>query len=502
MAVTSEPSEIPRSRTASTVMEATSRTPPASSTTLAMASPWVMLVTRAGIWFRALSSCGEDRSFAQQGPRATPAPGSARRSAGAAARSGHAPGRAPRDRRRRRQGDLVHQRLAIDVLQPALQHQDAAVDDHALDVRGLRACEEELPDVDIAHGVRRAAELAGRARRRRRAGPARADRSPSRRRRPWRLRPRRARTARRGAGAGRADRRARAAGRGATRTSANMSSSSARPMSSSPSATLTPDATSRRSGATPGCEAQVRRAVVHDGRVPVRASRSMSASRSQTPWASALRSPSTPIAASRSSSRPPAKASPQARCSGLSSACRWMPAAELRRCRADRFDEPVARPLRRHDRELGAQQRVAGELPDEVPDRRRGRPPLACSRRRDRAPLPQLGRQRRDERRRRRRRPGASGRSSAARARRADPTRGGRAASRATRGRRRCSAVPSPAPEGKCMCRCAVTPDSISSTSLQSVPRYGSIASSASIVPIHDSNGVSRRPGSGGPGSG
>jgi NAD(P)-dependent dehydrogenase (short-subunit alcohol dehydrogenase family) len=54
-AVTSEPAWIPSSRTASTVTEATSRTPPASRTTLAIASPCVMLVTRAGIWLRALS---------------------------------------------------------------------------------------------------------------------------------------------------------------------------------------------------------------------------------------------------------------------------------------------------------------------------------------------------------------------------------------------------------------------------------------------------------------
>ena len=38
----------------STVIEATRRVPFASSSTLAMASPELMLVTRAGIWFRAL----------------------------------------------------------------------------------------------------------------------------------------------------------------------------------------------------------------------------------------------------------------------------------------------------------------------------------------------------------------------------------------------------------------------------------------------------------------
>src|SRR5579875_371498 len=53
-AVTSLPSARPSSRAASTVIEATSRTPAASSSTLAMASPLLMLVTRAGIWFRAL----------------------------------------------------------------------------------------------------------------------------------------------------------------------------------------------------------------------------------------------------------------------------------------------------------------------------------------------------------------------------------------------------------------------------------------------------------------
>ena len=61
---------------------------------------------------------------------------------------------APRDRRFGRAGDLVHERLAIDVLQAALQHQGASFDDHALDVRGLRARQQELPDVDLAHGER------------------------------------------------------------------------------------------------------------------------------------------------------------------------------------------------------------------------------------------------------------------------------------------------------------------------------------------------------------
>src|SRR5690242_6040944 len=54
-AVTSEPTDRPSSWTASTVIEATRRVPPASSSTLAMASPLWMAVTRAGIWLRALS---------------------------------------------------------------------------------------------------------------------------------------------------------------------------------------------------------------------------------------------------------------------------------------------------------------------------------------------------------------------------------------------------------------------------------------------------------------
>jgi MFS family permease len=54
-AVTWLPSVRPSCLTASTVIEATSRVPLASSSTLAIASPLLMLMTRAGIWFRALS---------------------------------------------------------------------------------------------------------------------------------------------------------------------------------------------------------------------------------------------------------------------------------------------------------------------------------------------------------------------------------------------------------------------------------------------------------------
>src|SRR5215469_11317605 len=54
-AVTLLPSARPSSRTASTVIDATRRTPLADSSTLAIASPELMLTTRAGIWLRALS---------------------------------------------------------------------------------------------------------------------------------------------------------------------------------------------------------------------------------------------------------------------------------------------------------------------------------------------------------------------------------------------------------------------------------------------------------------
>ncbi len=54
MAVTALPSVMPSSSTASTVIDATSRVPLASNSTLAMASPRLMPVTLAAIWLRAL----------------------------------------------------------------------------------------------------------------------------------------------------------------------------------------------------------------------------------------------------------------------------------------------------------------------------------------------------------------------------------------------------------------------------------------------------------------
>jgi hypothetical protein len=64
-AVTLLPSARPSWRTASTVIDATSRTPFADSSTLAIASPALMLVTRAGIWLRALS-CMSDSTLSDQ----------------------------------------------------------------------------------------------------------------------------------------------------------------------------------------------------------------------------------------------------------------------------------------------------------------------------------------------------------------------------------------------------------------------------------------------------
>jgi hypothetical protein len=55
IAITSAPSARPSSLAASTVIEATSLMPPASSSILAVASPVVMPVTLAGILLRALS---------------------------------------------------------------------------------------------------------------------------------------------------------------------------------------------------------------------------------------------------------------------------------------------------------------------------------------------------------------------------------------------------------------------------------------------------------------
>src|ERR1700741_318787 len=55
IAVTSLPSLRPRSDTASTVIDATSRWPATSRTTLAIASPLLMLVTVPASWLRAVS---------------------------------------------------------------------------------------------------------------------------------------------------------------------------------------------------------------------------------------------------------------------------------------------------------------------------------------------------------------------------------------------------------------------------------------------------------------
>src|SRR6266566_28907 len=70
-AVTLLPSARPSWRTASTVIDATSRTPFAESSTLAIASPALMLVTVAGIWLRALSCITDSTLSDQDGRRPT-----------------------------------------------------------------------------------------------------------------------------------------------------------------------------------------------------------------------------------------------------------------------------------------------------------------------------------------------------------------------------------------------------------------------------------------------
>src|SRR5262249_5692323 len=67
-AVTLLPSARPSWRTASTVIDATRRTPLADSSTFAIASPVLMLVTLAGIWLRALS-CMTDSTLSDRDGR-------------------------------------------------------------------------------------------------------------------------------------------------------------------------------------------------------------------------------------------------------------------------------------------------------------------------------------------------------------------------------------------------------------------------------------------------
>ena len=252
------------------------------------------------------------------------------------------------------------------------------------------------------------------------------------------------------------------------RTSASMSSSSATPMSSSPSATLTPAATSRRSGATPAA-----RRAFEEGLwttvEPARASSSTSESRSQTPWASALRSPSTPAATSRSSSRPPAKPSPQARWIRLSSECRWIPAP------SSAAADPIAStsPSLAHCGAMTANWALSsGSLASSPTSARMIATYSSLEKAGCASPraLPQLRRQRGDE--------GLVAVVGQARAvahvrRERDPL------ARVAMGAQRLLQVarvglrgrPSPPPDGKCMCRWDVTPDSSNSTLLASVPR-------------------------------
>ena len=155
---------------------------------------------------------------------------------------------------------------------------------------------EELPDVDVADGERRAAGLAGRARRRspRRPGSSRpiAVAAPTTLRAAVPHQPeglgRRAAAGARGLSVHALQDVRHAAPPRACRRRRRCPCRRARARRSRPRAT------SRRSGATPAARRRFEEALCTTV-APVRASSSMSASRSQTPWASALRSPSTPV---------------------------------------------------------------------------------------------------------------------------------------------------------------------------------------------------------------
>ena len=305
---------------------------------------------------------GSDETRDLRRPRATPAPDSARR-CGARAAPIHArivrvP---PCDRRRRGVRDLRHDRVAVEVLERAPAHQHATPDDHAVDVRRLAARHEELPDVDVVDGVRRAQRAQIERRRRRRAGRARAARPTRRADDPRAAVPHQAEDLGGAQARMLRPRRGRAGGRAPSRTSASMSSSSAMPMSSRPSATPTPAATSRRSGATPAARRRFDEALWTTV-APLRASE-LDVGVAQ-PHAVGERA----ALAEHPGVGEPLELAPAGEGvapGALQAALERVqvdPGAELRGGRADRLDELVARPLRRHDRELRAQQRVAGEL--------------------------------------------------------------------------------------------------------------------------------------------
>ena len=236
-----------------------------------------------------------------------------------------------------------------------------------------------------ANGARSAA---GRARRRRRASRARAARSTRRRRRLARRPPRRGRRAGRRSSRGCSGAPCTRCMTWAIRTSANMSSSSARPMSSSPSATLTPPPTSWRIGATPAASRRFDEQLCTT--VAPRAREELDVGVAQ-PDAVGERA----AVAEHSGIGEPLELAPTGEGiapGSLQAALERVQVdarAELVRGRDPTAShELVARPLRRHDRELRAQQRVAAELADQARAPCRGTRRWACARRRGGAPGP------------------------------------------------------------------------------------------------------------------
>ena len=228
------------------------------------------------------------------------------------------------------------------------------------------------------------------------------------------------------------------------------------PMSSRPSAT--PDArgdepAERRDA---GCEAQVRRGVVDDGGSAAR-ERARRRSRAATRRGRARcgRRGRRRLRAARARA-PPAKASPQARCRRLSSACRWIPAP------SSAAAEPTASTSASlaHCGAMIANCALSSGSPASSPHESRivsTYASAACASPRVAARRPQIGRQRGDERLV----------AVVGQARAVAPVRRERhALPRLAVGAQRLLQLagvgvlgrPFPAPDGKCMCRCDVTP--------------------------------------------
>ena len=273
----------------------------------------------------------------------------------------------PRHRRGGRGGDFLHERVTVDVLERALQHQGASVGDHAVDVRSLGARENEFPDIGIGHGVGRAQSL-----------QVEHDHVAAA---AWLQPP--------GGGGCSDDSRAAVPGE-----AEHVGCAQSRVLVLAPHAlqhvgdaqlrehvvvvrqphVVEPegDAHARRhqlpEGSDTGRQAQVRGAVVHDRRTG--GSEQVDVGVAQ-PHAVRERAPVAEYAGGGESLElsPIGEAiAPRALQPALEGV-QMNARAELRRRRPDRLDERVARPLRRHDRELDAQPRIAGELASELPDR-------------------------------------------------------------------------------------------------------------------------------------